>query len=64
MSSIRAIVVDSEVPGRLAIKDVDAPQAGPSEAPVQVEASWLEIGEIAQRLLQRQFTGKAVLHLR
>jgi NADPH:quinone reductase-like Zn-dependent oxidoreductase len=32
--------------------------------PIEVEASWHEIGEIAQRLLQRQFTGKAVLHLR
>lgn len=31
--------------------------------PIEVEASWHDIGEIAQRLLQRQFTGKAVLHL-
>ncbi len=31
--------------------------------PIEVEASWYDIGEIAQRLLQRQFTGKAVLHL-
>jgi NADPH2:quinone reductase len=31
--------------------------------PIEVEASWHEIGDIAQRLLQRQFTGKAVLHL-
>jgi NADPH:quinone reductase-like Zn-dependent oxidoreductase len=31
--------------------------------PIEVEASWREIGNIAQRLLQRQFTGKAVLHL-
>jgi len=31
--------------------------------PIEVEASWREIGDIAQRLLQRQFTGKAVLHL-
>ena len=31
--------------------------------PIEVEASWHEIGEVAQRLLQRQFTGKAVLHL-
>jgi NADPH:quinone reductase-like Zn-dependent oxidoreductase len=30
---------------------------------IEVEASWHEIGDIAQRLLQRQFTGKAVLHL-
>jgi NADPH2:quinone reductase len=31
--------------------------------PIEVEASWHEIAEVAQRLLQRQFTGKAVLHL-
>ena len=31
--------------------------------PIEVEASWRDIGEVAQRLLQRQFTGKAVLHL-
>ncbi len=31
--------------------------------PIEVEAPWQEIGAIAQRLLQRQFTGKAVLHL-
>ncbi len=30
---------------------------------IEVEASWHDIGEVAQRLLQRQFTGKAVLHL-
>jgi hypothetical protein len=27
---------------------------------IEVEASWHDIGEVAQRLLQRQFTGKAV----
>ncbi|GCE29855.1 hypothetical protein KDA_53390 [Dictyobacter alpinus] len=31
--------------------------------PIEVEASWHDIGEVAQRLQQRQFTGKAVLHL-
>ena len=30
---------------------------------VEVEATWHDVGEVAQRLLQRQFTGKAVLHL-
>ncbi len=45
MSSIRAIVVDPEVPGRLAIKEVEAPQAGPSEALVQVAAISLNRGE-------------------
>ena len=31
---------------------------------IEVEASWHDIGDIAQRLLQRQFTGKAVLLLK
>ncbi|GHO61537.1 oxidoreductase [Ktedonobacter sp. SOSP1-52] len=31
--------------------------------PIEVEASWHDVADIAQRLLQRQFTGKAVLHL-
>src|SRR5579872_1597624 len=46
MSSIRAIVVDPEVSGRLAIKEVEAPQAGPSESLVQVAAISLNQGEV------------------
>lgn len=30
---------------------------------IEVEAPWHDVGEVAQRLLRRQFTGKAVLHL-
>jgi NADPH:quinone reductase-like Zn-dependent oxidoreductase len=30
---------------------------------IEVEASWHDAGEVAQHLLRRQFTGKAVLHL-
>ena len=33
------------------------------QTPIEVEASWHEIGDVAHRLRQRQFTGKAVLHL-
>lgn len=32
--------------------------------PIAVEASWHDIGEVTQRLVQRQFTGKAVLHIK
>ena len=31
---------------------------------VAVEASWSEIGTVAHRLIDREFTGKAVLHIR
>ncbi len=50
MSSIRAIVVDPEIPGRLAIKEVEAPQPSPSEAIVQVEAISLNRGEVARAM--------------
>ncbi len=30
---------------------------------IEVEAPWKQIGEVAQRLLDRDFTGKAVLHV-
>ena len=31
--------------------------------PIEVEASWTEIARVAQQLLDRQFAGKAVLHI-
>ena len=46
MSSIRAIVVDPSVTGRLAIDDVESPRAGLSQALVQVEAISLNRGEV------------------
>ena len=46
MSSIRAIVVDPSVIGRLAINEVESPQAGPSEALVEVQAISLNRGEV------------------
>jgi NADPH:quinone reductase-like Zn-dependent oxidoreductase len=30
---------------------------------IAVEAGWDEIGEVARRLIDREFTGKAVLHI-
>ncbi len=30
---------------------------------IDVEASWTEIAEVAQRFLKRQIAGKAVLHV-
>ncbi len=36
---------------------------GRLRAPITVEAPWTRIGEIAQQLDERRFTGKAVLHL-
>lgn len=32
-------------------------------AHIEVEASWVEVGKVAQRLLDRDFAGKAVLHI-
>ena len=46
MSSMRAIVVDPDGPGRLGIGEVDVPEPGPNEALVQVEASSLNRGDL------------------
>ena len=50
MSSIRALVVDPYVPGRLDIKEVEVPQPGPSEALVQVETISLNRGEVLRAM--------------
>ena len=51
MSSIRAIVVDPEVTGRFAIKEVEAPQADSSEALVQVAAISLNRAEALRAMI-------------
>ena len=38
-------------------------EAGRLQPQIAVEAGWNEIGAIAQRLIDRDFTGKAVLHI-
>jgi NADPH2:quinone reductase len=38
-------------------------EAGKLRPQIAVEASWSEIGAIARRLIDREFTGKAVLHI-
>ena len=46
MSSVRTIVVDPRAPGRLGVTHVDAPQPGPAEALVRVEATSLNRGDL------------------
>jgi NADPH2:quinone reductase len=38
--------------------------AGKLRPQIAVEASWSEVGSVARRLIDREFTGKAVLHIR
>lgn len=37
--------------------------SGQLRPPITVEAPWTRVGEIAQQLTERRFTGKAILHL-
>jgi len=36
---------------------------GKLKAPIELEASWTEVAEVARKLMQRDYSGKAVLHI-
>ncbi|MFF1924900.1 zinc-binding dehydrogenase [Streptomyces sp. NPDC058221] len=46
MTSIKAVVVDPDAPGRLAISEVAAPEPAPSEAVVRVHTTSLNLGDV------------------
>jgi len=50
MDQIRAVVVDPNVEGRLAIRQVEAPTPRPTEALVRVKAISLNLGEVRRSL--------------
>ena len=53
MGSIRAVIVDPDAPGRLVIREVEAPEPAPSEALVRVSAISLNPGETRRALAAR-----------
>src|SRR5260370_17033572 len=46
MTPIRALIVDHNAPGHLALREVDAPSPAPSQALVRVAAVSLNAGEV------------------
>ncbi len=66
-ASAYGLRLDTELRGRPAGRDLAVLARfvadGRLRVPVEVEASWHRVGEVADDLLQRRFKGKAVLHL-
>lgn len=63
---MQAIVIDPQSPQRVGFRSVEPPAPRATEALVRVKAISLnrgEIGQVARALLDRQFQGKAVLHV-
>lgn len=46
MSAVRAVVVDPDAPGRLALAEVPAPEPAPNEAVVRVHATSVNLGDV------------------
>lgn len=52
-----------EMPGVGLARLVQLIAEGQLRPAIELEASWTEIASVAARLMERRFTGKAVLHL-